>query len=332
MHFPFGAALAFLYPTSTHLPSRWKAHCQTQRKMDGDRFGTEFETPPTARGRSDGKGPKKQCCTTDSKILAILCVLTVGVFGFLALEIAIVAKSDDLDQTSRSTVAMREETVAMRQNVEAYIAKLRTHMPVNQDTVSLEQVVDIIDKVHSTVLYVNSLKTGIPPETIQHLVKNADTLVGNVSSVVGAVKAMFDSFGQGENVERHRTMVNNAALFFAKGAELLSTVSPGEFHATFAATHEAIQSMAKLSQNISQDRVNRIVESASDILGSVESEHIVAVVGKLVKGATDIIERFTQPLSMFRGPPGPPAAVPERSEVAPPPRVSLPVAAPVAKK
>jgi len=56
-----------------------------------------------------------------------------------------------------------------------------------------------------------------------------------------------------------------------------------------------MKSMAKLSHNISQERVNRIVESASDILGAVESEHIVATIGNLVKGATEIISRFTQP-------------------------------------
>jgi hypothetical protein len=55
--------------------------------------------------------------------------------------------------------------------------------------------------------------------------------------------------------------------------------------------------MAKISQNISQERVSRIVESASDILGSVESEHIVAVIGNLVKGATQIMDRFTQPFA-----------------------------------
>ena len=74
--------------------------------------------------------------------------------------------------------------------------------------------------------------------------------------------------------------------------------------------------MAKLSQNISQERVNRIVESASDILGAVESEHIVSVIGNLVKGATQVIERFTQPF-------GAGGSVLVHAE---PARVSLPVA------
>ena len=97
---------------------------------------------------------------------------------------------------------------------------------------------------------------------------------------------------------------------------ITSTVSPDEFHATFKATHEAIQSMAKLSQNISQERVNRIVESASDILGSVESTHIVSVVGKLVQGATVIMERLTHPLD---------ALAADMPTVRTPPRLSLPV-------
>jgi len=53
--------------------------------------------------------------------------------------------------------------------------------------------------------------------------------------------------------------------------------------------------MAKLSQNISQERVNRIVESASDILGAAEATHIVGVISELVKGASDVIHRFAQP-------------------------------------
>lgn len=159
-------------------------------------------------------------------------------------------------------------------------------------------------------------KVADHPQTIQQLVKNADKLVGNVTSVVGTVKGMFDSLGGGETTERHRAMVSNAALFFARGAELLGTVSPDEFHSTFKATHDAIQSMAKLSQNISQERVNRIVESASDILGSVESTHIVSVVGKLVQGATQVIERLTHPLD---------ALVSEIPASRMPPRLSLPV-------
>jgi len=229
-------------------------------------------------------------------LTAIFWVVLIGVSAFVALEIAIVAKSDDLDQTSRSTVAMRNETVAMRQNVEAYLKRVTSHFPANQDTVSVEQIVDTIDKVHAMMLWASDLKAGIPPETIQQLVKNADKLVGNVTSVVGTVKGLFDSLSGDSNNERHRAMVSNAALFFAKGAELLGTVSPDEFHSTFKATHEAIQSMAKLSQNISQERVNRIVESVSDILGAVESEHIVSVTGNLVRGATEVIERFTRPL------------------------------------
>lgn len=113
-----------------------------------------------------------------------------------------------------------------------------------------------------------------------------------MSNVVGTVTSMFDSLGADTN-QRSRTMVANAALFFAKGAELMGTVSPTEFHEAFASTHAAVQSMAKLSQNLDQQRVNRIVESASDILGSVESEHIILVVGNLVKGATEVLNRFT---------------------------------------
>lgn len=205
-----------------------------------------------------------------------------------------VAKSDDLDRTTRATVDMHNETTVLRQDVQGYLRSITEHFPQNQGSMSLEQIVDTVDKVHAMMLWVNDLKSGLPTETVQQLVKNANTLVGNVSAVVGTVGAMFDGMGS-DNKARHLTMVNNAALFFAKGAELLGTVSPGEFHEAFASTNEAVQSMAKLSKNISQERLNRIVESASDILGAVESEHIISVIGNLVKGVNEVLHRFTQP-------------------------------------
>jgi len=224
--------------------------------------GFEFETPPAVnRGRSDGGGADKkkiQWCGKGWQLTAIFWTVLIGVTAFVALEIAIVSKSDDLDQTSRATVSMHDETIELRRNIEDYIKGIRQHFPANQETLTAEQVFDSIDKAHAMMLWLNELRAGMPPEAgpifavprcrltcpapqvIQQLVKNANTLVGNVSSVVGTVKGLFDGLGT-DNNERHRTMVNNAAMFFAKGAELLSTVSPGEFHTAFAATNEAVQ-------------------------------------------------------------------------------------------
>jgi len=193
------------------------------------RFDVEYEadTPPTAKGRAGPGGPKKgggACgnpwCSKDSKLTAILMVITVGVMAFVALEIAIVAKSDDLDRTTRATVAMHNETTQMRNDMGAYLRTITDHFPSNQGPLTVEQIVDSVDKAHAIMLWINDLKSGLPTETVQQLVKNANTLVGNVSNVVGTVTSMFDNMGSDTN-ERSRTLVNNAALFFAKGAELL---------------------------------------------------------------------------------------------------------------
>jgi hypothetical protein len=211
-----------------------------QRFGGGGDADVELETPPLRKGRA---GPGKKggpWCTKDSKLTAILTVITIGVLAFVGLEIAVVSKSDDLDRTTRATTDMHNETVQMRQSVERVLRDVTEHFPSNQGAMSLEQVVDTIDKVHAMMLWANDLKSGLPPETVQQLVKSANTLVGNVSAVVSTVTALFDNLGT-DNAARHRAIVTNAALFFAKGAELLGTVSPDEFHSTFQATHQAIQ-------------------------------------------------------------------------------------------
>jgi hypothetical protein len=86
--------------------------------------------------------------------------------------------------------------------------------------VTTEQLLDSIDKAHAMMLWVNELKAGLPPDMIQLMIKNANAVVGNVTTMVGTVKGLFDGLGN-DNQERHRALVGNAALFFAKGAELL---------------------------------------------------------------------------------------------------------------
>jgi len=255
-----------------------------------------YDVPPT-RG-SAGKGMtgsgKRGCCGSTWQLDGIFWVCLIVGLAIIGLIIGVVSKSDDLDQTSRATVMMRNDTVELRKNVEAYIQSIRANFPANQETVTMEQVLDSVDKAHAMMVWLNELRSGLPPDTIQLMVKNANSLVANGASMVGTVKGLFDELGATDK-ERHRAMMGNAALFFAKSAELLATVSPGEFHAAFASGHEAVQTMARLSQNISHDRVNRIIESASDILGAADSAHVVTVIADLVKGATEIVHRFAQP-------------------------------------
>jgi len=137
--------------------------------MEG-RFDTELETPPVGRGRA-GPAHKKSSgpwCSKDTKLTAILTVITFGVLAFVALEIAIVSKREDLDRTARATVAMHNETTDMRNNVEKYLRTITEQFPANQGPLTVEQVVDTIEKVHDIMLWVNDLKAGLPTEV--HLV------------------------------------------------------------------------------------------------------------------------------------------------------------------
>jgi hypothetical protein len=78
-----------------------------------------------------------------------------------------------------------------------------------------------------------------------------------------------------------------------KGAELLGSISAAEFHDAFLTAHAAVQSVVRVSQNISNEKFSRVIDSAADILGAAESEHIVAVISDLTKGASEVLRRFT---------------------------------------
>lgn len=122
----------------------------------------ELETPPPAKGR--GMSSDKRWCGQGWQLTAIFWTVLIGVGAFVALEIAIVAKSDTLENTGRATMDMRNETVTMRMNAESYLKRVMAVFPANQDTVSLEQIVDTIDKVHALMLWADDLKTGLAPE------------------------------------------------------------------------------------------------------------------------------------------------------------------------
>jgi len=247
--------------------------------------------PAQPRGGKGGK-PGGTCCQPGWQLTAIFCVVLIGTCTLIGLVIAIISKGDDLDRTSRATQDMHRETMDMRKNIEDALRPIRDHLPANQGIVTTEQVLDSIDKGHAVMLWVNQLRSELPPDVLEKLIKNAGSLVGNANNILGSVQAAFDAPNESE---RHRAILGNAALFFAKSAELLSTVSPAEFHVAFSAGNEALQAMARLSQNLDHARVNRIVESASDILGSADSAHIVSVIAELAKGASDVIHRFARP-------------------------------------
>jgi hypothetical protein len=84
---------------------------------------------PQLRGEGDddtGKyGSGKKCggkCGPQWRLTAILVVLIFGVGAFVALEIAIVAKGDQLEATSKATVSMHDETTQMKARRETFFS------------------------------------------------------------------------------------------------------------------------------------------------------------------------------------------------------------------
>lgn len=199
----------------------WCVVCGCAAMSDGDVTYGNVPSAANRRGIATASPSKAhQCCGPNWYFYGIFWVCLIVGLAILGLVIGIVSKSDDLDQTSRATVRMHDETVQLRKNVEDWIHGIRSHFPANQETVTTEQLLDSIDKAHATMLWINEIRAAIPPGMLETMMKNANLVVGNVTSMIGTVNGLFDGLGS-DNKERHRALVGNAALFFAKGAELL---------------------------------------------------------------------------------------------------------------
>jgi len=161
----------------------------------------EYAIPPadTSRGMKGNKKPS-WCCGPNWQLTAIFWVVLIGTSTLVGLVIGFVSKSDELNQTTRATVSMHDETTQMRKNVEDMVNKLRAHFPANQGEVTLEQITDSIHKVHGITMWVDKVLADLPPNTLEKLVKNADSLVGNATSIVAAVQTLFDGSTTGKCV------------------------------------------------------------------------------------------------------------------------------------
>lgn len=256
----------------------------------------QFEIPP-ARGGDDKYGKKGQspCCGPNWQLTAIFWTVLFGTIAFFVLLIVLVVSGPEMQATSRATVAMHEETVKMKEDAETWFKKFRTNFPENQPTVTTEQLLDSIDKVHSITAWVDQVRRGIPPATLHAILNNANTFIGNATLFVEIVGAVFNSEKGTAATPGKRELFTGAGSFLKKGAELITSISPAEFHEAFITTHSAVKSFVRLSENVSHEKVNKIVDSVSDILSAADSSHIVTVISDLTKGVSEVIHRFAQP-------------------------------------
>jgi hypothetical protein len=150
---------------------------------------------PDADKYSSRPGGARCCghviCGPNWQLTALFWVVLVGVTAFVGLEVALVSKGDQLEATSRATVSMHDETTKMKEDIGAALKKWRSNFPINQETVTTEQILDSIDKMHSTVAWIDQVRRGIAPETLHSVMSNADALIRNVTELVDIVGSVF---------------------------------------------------------------------------------------------------------------------------------------------
>ena len=279
--------------------------------MSSMRTATDFERgipdprnllgDDTSKGNGKTSSRQRWCCGPNWQLTGIFWVCLIVGAAVIGLVAGIFAKRDELNQTTRATVSMHKDTTEMRENTEAWVKQFRSHFPANQETVTTEQILDSIDKGHAMVLWADQVVKAVPPATIRTLVTNAERLLGNATLLVEIFSAAFalppssSPSSQAKRSTEQEQMVSGLATMVKRGAELISTVSGAEFHSAFTTVHGALQSFVRVSERVDPERVGKIVNSASDILGAADSEHIIKTVSELSRGAADVIHRLSNP-------------------------------------
>ncbi len=121
---------------------------------------------------------------------------------FLVFLIILVANGGDLQNTSKATIAMHEETVQMKKDAKAMWKKFRANFPSNQEEVTTEQVLDMIDKGHAMMVWVDGVRHRTPQKTVSNVITGVndalsfinghdETRGGVVASVVKQVSSIM---------------------------------------------------------------------------------------------------------------------------------------------
>lgn len=254
-----------------------------------------------SKGNTKATSRQKWCCGQNWQLTGIFWITLIVGAAVIGLVAGIFAKREELNQTTRATVSMHKDTTEMRENTEAWVKQFRSHFPPNQETVTTEQLLDSIDKGHAMVQWADQVVKAVPPATVRTLVASAERLLGNATLLVEVFTAAFalppssSPSSQAKRSTEQEQMVNGLATMVRRGAELISTVSGAEFHSAFTTVHTALQSFVRVSERVDPERVGKIVNSASDILGAADSEHIIKTVSELSRGAADVIHRLSNP-------------------------------------
>lgn len=238
----------------------------------------------------------KTCCGPGWQLNAILIICFIGLILFGGLMIGILASKDEMQATTRATISMHDEAMEMKATTSKWVKQMKETFPANQDEMTLKEILGTIDKIHETVVWVDKVLKGIPANSIQSIMHNADLFIGNATLFVEVVTSVFNpQSGAAKRSLDDTLLVAGAGNFLKKSAELINSISPDEFHQTFITVQSAIDIFVRLSRDIDSQKINSIVKSTSDILSAADSSHIVDTISKLSNGAFDVIHRFSQP-------------------------------------
>lgn len=150
--------------------------------------------------------------------------------------------------------------------------------------------------MHATLTWVDQVRRVIPSAVVQSILQNVNVFMGNATMLVELASGIFNGHSgvSARSPEQTQLMLSVAGVV-QKGTELFGSINATEFHSAFVTGQSAIQSFVRLSQSVDHQKVAKLVDSASDILGAADTEHIVAVISELSRGASELIRRFSRP-------------------------------------
>jgi len=237
------------------------------------------------------------CCGPGWQQTGIFWISLAGVCLFAGLLIALVAKGDQLEATSRATVAMHEETIETKTKIEKALSDWRSKFPENQETLTTEQVLDSIDKAHNMMVWAEGVTRQVETNEIKTIVRNVDRLVGNVTTFVEIITAAFtptpNTMAKSKKDQTDRVLESARGLLF-KTVDLLSELKAADVRDMFLSVKRGVDSVNDITKKVKGDTVAKILTNAAEVLASAESEHVVDVISRISKGALEIIDRFKQ--------------------------------------
>jgi len=259
--------------------------------------------PVPLGGDYDGGGskghPKRTggCCSPSAvdKWTLFFVIVIAGIFtGFM---LGLFLSREDLQATSKATVAMHDETMETKETITKALKEFRSKFPDNQEELTVGQVLDSIDKAHAMMAWAETITKQVPTNDVQTIVRNVDKLVGNVTVFVQMITAVFtpapDTMAKGKRDQTDRMLESARGLMF-RSVELLSALKPSNISDMFASVKRSVDSVNAIASHIKGETVSKILANTAEILASAESEHVVDVISRISKGALDIIDRFKQ--------------------------------------